>query len=218
LPLPESEISAGNSERSSGAELKKIVFASRNRGKIREIRSMLAGSGIDVLSLEDYPDHPEIREDGKSFLENALKKAKTVSEATGETVLADDSGLEVDALDGAPGIYSARYAGDDADDEKNILKLLNDLKGFPSGRRNSAFRCVLVLYRPDATYDFFEGRWEGRITQTPVGESGFGYDPVFFLPEMGVTVAQLTPEVKNRISHRAQAFTKLREHLQKSIW
>lgn len=183
-------------------------------GKIREIGSMLEGFEIHIHSLMDYPDLPEIVEDGNSFLENALKKAGAISVLTGETVLADDSGLEVAALHGAPGIYSARYAGKDADDRQNIRKLLDEMKGIPTENRGAAFRCVLVLYRPDGAYDFFDGRWEGRISETPAGDGGFGYDPVFFLPGEGITVAQLSSEVKNRISHRAQAFSKLKEKLQ----
>jgi XTP/dITP diphosphohydrolase len=198
--------------------MKKILFASRNTGKILEIRSMLEGIEVLLRSLMDYPDLPEIVEDGNSFLENALKKARVVSTLTGETVLADDSGLEVDALGGAPGIYSARYAGNDADDQQNIRKLLDDLTGVPSENRGAAFRCLLVLYPPDGRYETFEGRWEGMIAEKPVGQGGFGYDPVFFLPEEGVTVAQLPAEVKNRISHRAQAFLKLNEKLRKGAW
>ncbi|MBU1966398.1 MAG: XTP/dITP diphosphatase [Proteobacteria bacterium] len=193
--------------------MKTIVLASRNRGKIREIQAMLADLGIRLFSLNDYPEIPEIVEDGKSFLENALKKGRTVAEATGEIVLADDSGLEVDALGGAPGIHSARYAGADADDLRNNRKLLHDLKGVPAANRGAAFRCVLVLYPPDGRYEAFEGRWEGRIAEAPVGKGGFGYDPVFFLPGEGMTVAQLSPEAKNRVSHRAQAFAKLKERL-----
>lgn len=175
---------------------------------------MLAGIDVELRSLEDYPDLPGIVEDGTSFIENALKKARVISNLTGETVLADDSGLEVEVLGGAPGIYSARYAGKDADDRQNIRKLLDEMKGVPAEHRRAAFRCVLVLYRPDGTYDFFEGRWEGRISEAPAGEGGFGYDPVFFLPGEGMTVAQLPAEAKNRISHRAQAFAKLKERLQ----
>ena len=197
--------------------LKKIVFASRNRGKIKEIRAMLADLGMRILSLNDFPDIPEIVEDGESFLENALKKARTVAELTGENALADDSGLEVKALKGAPGIYSSRYAGNGADDEKNIRKLLKDMKGVPPEEREAAFRCALVLYRPDGHYETFEGRWEGRIAEAPIGREGFGYDPVFFLPELGLTVAELSPEVKNRISHRAQALEKLKERLREEI-
>ena len=199
-----------------GAGIKRIVLASRNAGKIREIHAMFAELGVDLLSLNDYPGIPEITEDGSSFRENALKKARVVAEATGEIALADDSGLEVDALAGAPGIYSARYAGRDADDRKNIRKLLDDMRDFPSERRKAAFRCVLVLYRPGGNFETFEGRWEGMIAEKPAGEGGFGYDPVFFLPEEGVTVAQLPPGVKNRSSHRAQAFARLKERLRKS--
>ena len=190
------------------------MLASRNPGKIKEIQAMLVDLGIGLFSLNDYPEIPEIVEDGKSFLENALKKGRVVAEAAGEIVLADDSGLEVDALGGAPGIYSARYAGNDADDLQNNRKLLHDLKGVPAANRGAAFRCVLILYPPDGRYEAFEGRWEGRIAEEPVGKGGFGYDPLFFLPGEGMTVAQLSPEVKNRVSHRAQAFAKLKERLQ----
>jgi XTP/dITP diphosphohydrolase len=199
------------------ADLKKIVLASRNPGKIREIQAMLADLGISLFSLKDYPEIPEIVEDGKSFLENALKKGRTVAEATGEVVLADDSGLEVDALEGAPGIYSARYAGNDADDQQNNRKLLHDLKGIPTPNRGATFRCVLVLYPPDGRYEAFEGHWEGRIAEVPAGKGGFGYDPLFFLPGEWMTVAQISPEVKNRLSHRAQAFAKLKERLRNGL-
>jgi XTP/dITP diphosphohydrolase len=171
---------------------------------------MMAGIGVMLRSLEDYADFPEIVEDGASFLENALKKAKSAAEFTGEIALADDSGLEVAALGGAPGIYSSRYAGDGADDAQNIRRLLNDLRGVPPAEREATFRCVLVLYRPDGHYEAFDGRWVGRITEAPAGRGGFGYDPVFFLPDRGVTVAQLPSDVKNRISHRAKAFDKLK--------
>ena len=196
---------------------KKMVLASRNKGKIREFERMLDGFGIDLLSLNDYPAIGEIEEDGKSFLENALKKARAVADATGEAVLADDSGLEVEALAGAPGIYSARYAGEGADDEDNIRKLLDDLGGIPPEKRRALFRCVLILCLPGGRYDAFEGSWEGRITEAPAGQGGFGYDPVFFLPGMGMTVAELSPEVKNRISHRAQAVARLKEKLRKRV-
>ncbi len=178
---------------------------------------MLAGSGFTLKTLDDYPDLPEIAEDGCSFLENALKKARTIAELTGEICLADDSGLEVAALGGAPGIYSSRYAGDGAGDAENIRKLLDELKGVPPAERDAAFRCVLVVYRPDGRCDSFEGRWAGRIAEAPAGKGGFGYDPVFFLPEQGVTVAELPSEIKNRISHRAEAFAKLNVWLQKGI-
>jgi XTP/dITP diphosphohydrolase len=176
---------------------------------------MMGDVGVTIRSLGEYPELPEVEEDGTSFLENALKKARTAAKFTGEIALADDSGLEVAALNGAPGIYSSRYAGNGADDAQNNRKLLDDLRGIPSAERGAAFRCVLVLCWPDGRYRAFEGGWAGRITEAPKGEGGFGYDPVFFLPECGVTVAELSPDVKNRISHRAQAFAKLKTWLLK---
>jgi XTP/dITP diphosphohydrolase len=168
---------------------------------------------VSVVSLSDYPDIPDIEEDGATFFDNALKKAKSVAEYTGEIVIADDSGLEVDCLEGRPGVHSARYAGDGADDEKNFLKLLDELRGVDPGTRGAAFRCVLVLYEPDGTYTAFEGALRGRITESPAGSEGFGYDPVFYVEEYGKTVAELGPEIKNRISHRAEAFRKLKKNL-----
>lgn len=196
--------------------VKKILFASRNRGKIEEMRALLAERGILLQSLDDFPGLPEIDEDGHSFLENALKKARPIAALTGETVLADDSGLEVAALDGAPGIHSARFAGDNADDQRNIRKLLGALEGFPPEQRTAAFRCVLVLCRPDGRYHAFDGQWEGRIAEAPAGGGGFGYDPVFYLPGEGVTAAELPAGVKNRISHRAKAAEKLMLWLQQA--
>ncbi|MHB8828159.1 MAG: XTP/dITP diphosphatase [Syntrophales bacterium] len=190
--------------------MKRIVIASKNPGKIKELQALFAGTETQILSLNDFPDVPEIIEDGKSFYENAFKKAKAVAEATGETALADDSGLEVEALGGAPGIYSARYAGEGANDRQNVLKLLGEMRGVPAGKRGAAFRCVLVLYNKDNRHESFEGRWEGMIAENSAGEGGFGYDPIFYLPQEGMTVAQLSPELKNMISHRAQAFIKLK--------
>lgn len=190
-------------------------MATRNSGKVREIREMLAGLDLEVLSLLDFPNVPEIREDGQSYLVNAVQKARMVAEFTGEMALADDSGLEVDALDGTPGIYSARFAGPEANDERNVQKLLEALKSVPPEKRGASFQCVLVFSRPHGDDKAFTGSWQGRIHNFPLGEGGFGYDPVFFLPDQGVTVAQLPPEEKNRLSHRAQAVVKLKEWLQK---
>ena len=191
----------------------KIVFASGNLGKVREIREMLSCINIELVSLKDYPDIPEIVEDGKTFLENALKKARTVSERTGQAVLADDSGLQVDALGGEPGIYSARYAGEGASDDDNINLLLEKLKEVPPEKRTASFCCVLVLYNTDGTYESFESRWPGRIIDDRRGDNGFGYDPVFYVPELNKTAAELPPEIKNRISHRGQSFLKLKQYL-----
>lgn len=190
------------------------MIASRNRGKIKEIKSILEDLAIEWQSLNDYQDMPEIVEDGRSFFDNALKKARAVSEFTGEMALADDSGLEVDVLDGEPGIYSARYAGETATDEDNNRKLLARLANVPPDKRTAAFRCVLMLYHTDGHHEHFEGRWCGRIHHEPVGTNGFGYDPIVFLPDHGITVAQLPDDEKNKISHRAQALGKLKISLQ----
>lgn len=166
-----------------------------------------------VQSLGDYTDVPNVEEDGTTYLENALKKARAYSQFTGETVLADDSGLEVDFLNGAPGIYSSRYAGPNATDEENYRKLLVKLTGVAPDERGAMFRCVLVLCHPDGRFESFEGVWRGMIHTEPVGDRGFGYDPVFYLPDQGCTVAQLPPEVKNALSHRAKALDLLKEWL-----
>jgi XTP/dITP diphosphohydrolase len=191
----------------------KIVFASGNEGKVKEIKEMLEGMRIELVSLKDYTNVPEIIEDGKSFLENALKKAKIISAFTGETVLADDSGLQVEALKGEPGIYSARYAGEKATDDDNINLLLAKLKNVQQDKRTAFFCCALVLYRTDGSYDSFESKWEGLIIDDRRGDNGFGYDPVFFDPELEKTAAELPAEIKNKVSHRGQAFAKLKSRL-----
>ncbi len=195
----------------------KIVFASGNEGKVKEIKEMLADMGIELVSLKDYRGTPEIVEDGKTFLENALKKAKIISEFTGETVLADDSGLQVDALGGEPGIYSARYAGEEATDDENINLLLARLKDISPEKRKASFCCALVLYGKNGTYDCFESKWAGMIIDERRGNNGFGYDPVFFVPELNKTAAELPPEIKNRVSHRGQAFAKLKDALKEKL-
>ncbi|MGV8059601.1 MAG: XTP/dITP diphosphatase [Smithellaceae bacterium] len=191
----------------------KIVFASRNEGKVKEIKSMLAGTGIELVSLNNYSDVPEVIEDGQTFLENALKKARIVAEFTRETVLADDSGLMVDILNGEPGIYSSRYAGENATDEENNSKLLAKLKNIPAEKRTAAFQCVLVLYKKDGNFDFFEGKWQGQIIDDGRGSNGFGYDPIFWVPGLRMTAAELPVEIKNKVSHRGQAFAKFKSSL-----
>lgn len=178
---------------------------------------MLEDLNIEILSLNDYKGLPEVKEDGKSFSENALKKAKFISEHTGEMVLSDDSGLEVEYLGGEPGIYSARFSGHDATDSSNIKKLLESLEGVSIEKRSASFRCVLVLYRPDGKYLEFEGRLHGRINDKPIGDGGFGYDPIFLLPELGLTVAQLPMDKKNKISHRAQAVNKFKQAFKRKV-
>jgi XTP/dITP diphosphohydrolase len=191
----------------------KIVFATKNEGKVKEINEMLASMDVELVSLNHFDSLPEIVEDGKTYLENAFKKAKIVSDFTRETVLADDSGLEVAALGGEPGIYSARYAGEGASDQENNDKLLNKLKEVPFDKRVAFFCCALVLYEVNGCYHSFEARWQGRIIDESRGDNGFGYDPIFFCPELNKTAAELSPEIKNRISHRGQAFAKLKDYL-----
>jgi XTP/dITP diphosphohydrolase len=190
-----------------------LVLASKNRGKIREFQTSLVFPALTYQSLNDFPDLPEIIEDGASFLENAFKKAKTVSESLNLPVLADDSGLEVDFLHGAPGIFSARFSRPQATDQENNEKLLALLQNVPEPQREARFVCVLVLYCPSGDWFQAEGTCEGRIAQVPRGVQGFGYDPVFYLPGYQKTMAELPLEVKNRISHRAKALEKIRPSL-----
>lgn len=172
---------------------------------------MLRDLGIEVLSLQSFANVSEVEEDGLTFHENALKKAREVSLQTHEMVLADDSGLEVDVLGNEPGIHSARYSGPQATDETNNRKLLRNLVTVPMEKRGASFRCVLVFYRPDGQSESFEGAWRGEILLEPRGTLGFGYDPLFFDPQQGLTAAEISPEIKNRISHRGRAFSKFRE-------
>ena len=191
-----------------------LVLATRNQGKIREIEKALDLPRLEIRSLQDFPDLPEVVEDGRTFLENAFKKAQACAQATGGPALADDSGLEVDCLNGAPGIYSARFSGAEATDEANNRKLLSLLEGIPEERRTARFVCRMVLYLPAGTWIQTEGFCPGIIARAPRGEHGFGYDPVFYLPEFNKTMAELPLEEKNQISHRAQALRKIRSHLE----
>jgi XTP/dITP diphosphohydrolase len=176
---------------------------------------MLTDTGIRFLCLEDYPGIPEIVEDGNSFFENALKKAKAISEYTGEIALADDSGLEVDFLNGQPGVHSSRFSGSIASDQTNIDKLLMELKDLPFPQRSAAFRCVLVLYHPDGQYKSFQGSLDGFITYDRQGDKGFGYDPVFFVSSYNMTFAEMPLDLKNKISHRGKALKALRDYLKR---
>jgi XTP/dITP diphosphohydrolase len=189
----------------------KLVLASSNPGKISELRALLETLNIMVVSLEDYPNLPEVKEDGATFTENAIKKARAVAVATGLPALADDSGLEVDCLDGAPGVFSARFAGKSGNDQANNEKLLRLLAGVPLEKRTARFRCVVAIATPTGQVCTVEGVCEGIITTKPRGEMGFGYDPLFFVPGLGKTFAELVPAVKNRISHRARALAQIRQ-------
>lgn len=189
--------------------MRRIVLASGNRGKVREINEILAGLDLEVMPQSDF-NVPEVEETGLSFVENAILKARNAAEHTGLAAIADDSGIEVDALQGAPGIYSARYAGVGASDSDNLDKLLDALRDIDEPARSARFQCVLVYMRHamDPTPLICQGTWEGRILRAPIGDNGFGYDPVFGVPEHGCSAAQLPPETKNRLSHRGQALQK----------
>ncbi len=188
-----------------------IVLATGNAGKIRELSAMLKELQPDmtVLGLKDFPEIGDIPETGATFEENARIKALAVAAATGLPAVADDSGLAVDALDGAPGVYSARYSGDDATDEKNVVKLLDALKGVPDDLRGCHFACVMLAVTPGGQELLGRGRWMGRVAHAPVGDMGFGYDPVFFDEELGMTAAQMDAPVKNARSHRGLALRDL---------
>ena len=194
--------------------MKKIVLASGNKGKVREINQILADLDFEVIPQTEF-DVPEVEETGLTFVENAILKARNAAQHTGLPAIADDAGLEVDALKGAPGIYSARYAGEGASDEQNLTKLINTLQGVHNAERSARFQCLLVYmeHELDPTPIICQGTWEGRITEAPEGENGFGYDPVFFVPTHDCTAAQLSAEEKNRLSHRGQALQLLLQAL-----
>ncbi|MFD5022850.1 XTP/dITP diphosphatase [Paenibacillus sp. NPDC058367] len=196
-----------------------LIVATKNKGKVREFEHAFAPLGLTVKSMYDYPDLPDVVEDGATFAENAFKKSKAVGDALGIPVLADDSGLCVDALDGQPGVYSARYAGENAGDEENNLKLLSELEKLKQGEdtgqpllSTARFVCTLSLYDPSSGRELTaEGTVEGWITSEPAGGGGFGYDPLFYLAEYEKTMAELTLEEKQRISHRGTALRSLTE-------
>jgi XTP/dITP diphosphohydrolase len=191
----------------------KLAVATRNAGKLKEIRRLLESSGIEVLGMESFADLPEVVEDGETFHANAEKKARAVAQWTGCLTLADDSGLEVEALAGLPGVHSAYFAGPTADDGENNLKLLKVLAEVPPPRR-AAFVCTMALCEPAGACRFFVGRLEGEILATPRGQDGFGYDPLFLVVEYGRTLAELPLEEKNRISHRGRALRQVVDFLQ----
>lgn len=189
----------------------RIVVATGNPGKLREIRAIFAGLPLEIVAQSEFAT-PEADETGLSFVENAILKARNAAAHTGLPALADDSGIEVDALDGEPGIHSARYAGDD---ESNIARLLRELRGVPASGRSARFQCVMAFLRhaADPVPLLAQGTWEGVILDAPRGEGGFGYDPVFFVPTHGCSAAELDPAEKNRLSHRGQALRRMLEQL-----
>lgn len=193
--------------------MKKIIFATGNADKMKEIREILADLDAEVLSMKEAGVQADIVEDGKTFEENAVIKATAICRLTGEIVLADDSGLEIDYLNKEPGIYSARYMGEDTDYHIKNANLIGRLSGVPDEKRTARFVCAIAAAFPDGSVKTVRGTMEGRIGYEEKGENGFGYDPIFFLPEYGCTSAELSMEEKNKISHRGKALQAIKEEL-----
>ncbi|MDA7027126.1 XTP/dITP diphosphatase [Bacillus sp. CLL-7-23] len=189
--------------------MKEVIIATKNEGKVKEFKAILTPRGYDVKSLSDINYTEDIEETGQTFEENAIIKAETISKATGKMVIADDSGLSVDYLGGRPGIFSARYAGEEKNDLANLNKVLKELEGTIKEDRSARFRCALALSVPGQKTKTTEGVVEGYITEAPNGANGFGYDPIFLVKDKDQTMAQLSSEEKNKISHRADALKKL---------
>lgn len=195
--------------------MSRLVVATTNRGKLKEIGKLLEGIPVTLLSLADFSSFPEVDEDGDTFEANAVKKALSAARATGLPALADDSGLLVDALGGLPGVRSARFAGELASDAENNEKLLRELAGIPGEARRAAFHCVIALCCPDGSCHTFRGELPGLVIDSPRGSEGFGYDPLFLVPAYDKTLAELSLEVKNAISHRGKALVALKNYLVK---
>lgn len=193
--------------------MKKIIFATGNANKMREIREIMADMDVELISMKEAGIHADIVENGSTFEENALIKARAIRDLTGEIVLADDSGLEVDALNKEPGIYSARYMGEETSYHIKNANLIQRLKGVPDEKRTARFVCAIAAAFPDGTEKTVQGVMEGRIGYEEKGKNGFGYDPIFFLPEYGQSSAEISEEEKNRISHRGKALRAIKEEL-----
>ncbi len=196
--------------------IKKIVLASGNAGKVREINKLFVGSGIEVIPQTDL-NVPEVPETGTTFVENAIIKARHAAEVTGLPAISDDSGIEVDALDSRPGVYSARYAGKNASDENNNNLMLKELQGIPEAKRTARYQCLIVFMRShtDPVPIITQGSWEGRILEAPQGDGGFGYDPIFYVPTHNCSGGELALDVKNTLSHRAIALNAMFEEFKK---
>ncbi|PIC62828.1 non-canonical purine NTP pyrophosphatase [Sporosarcina sp. P13] len=193
--------------------MKEVLIATNNLGKARDFETLFLPLGIKVLTLQDVDGAIDVEETGTTFVENAVLKAETVAMLLNKVVIADDSGLEVDALNGEPGVYSARYAGEPSDDETNIDKLLTNLANVAENERQARFRCVLAIAGPSIATTTYSGSCEGVIASERQGRNGFGYDPVFYIPDKEKTMAQLTAEEKSEISHRGAALAQLKKQL-----
>ncbi|OIJ10322.1 non-canonical purine NTP pyrophosphatase [Anaerobacillus arseniciselenatis] len=193
--------------------MEEILIATKNKGKAKDFEQLFAPFNIGVKTLLDMENAIDVEEDGTTFQENAIKKAETIAREFNIPTLADDSGLIVDALDGRPGVYSARYAGMNKDDQANLNKVLDELKNVPESKRSARFHCSLALALPGKKTVVVDGTCDGVITQEPIGDNGFGYDPIMFIPALDKTMAQLSKQEKNEISHRANALKHLKEIL-----
>ena len=198
-------------------KVKRILFATGNQGKMKEVREILVDLGVEVISMREAGVSAEIVEDGETFEENAVIKARTIMELTGEVTLADDSGLEIDALGGEPGVYSARYMGEDTSYHIKNNDLIRRLSQVPRQQRTARFVCSIAVAFPDGEIITTDGVIEGLIGYEEAGENGFGYDPIFVVPQLGCTTAQLSDEQKNEISHRGKALRKMKEELRKRM-
>jgi XTP/dITP diphosphohydrolase len=198
----------------------KILIATKNIGKVKEFQSMFKDFGIEVISLLDIKNSPDVEETGVTFEENAILKAEAICSIMNIPVIADDSGLEVDALEGRPGVYSARYAGSEKSDEANMNKVLNELRSVGQSKRTARFVCALAFARPDIKTFVVRGTCEGEILSEKRGTEGFGYDPIFYLPQLDCSMAELSKDEKNKISHRAVALQKLKDFISKEdmLW
>ena len=191
----------------------RLLIATQNKGKINEIRALLKDIPVILLPLGSFPHLPDVLEDGETFRENALKKARITAHSSGIVTLADDSGLCVDALDGRPGVLSARYGGQGATDAEKCVRILREMEQVPEGLRTARFVCIIALVTPQGEEKVFEGMCEGKIIREIRGTAGFGYDPIFYYPDAGCTFAEMDSEAKNRVSHRGRALHEFRHHL-----
>ena len=197
--------------------MRRVIFATGNENKLKEIRMIMSDMDVEIVSMKEAGCFVDVEETGTSFEENSILKAKAIAQKSGEITLADDSGLEIDYLNKEPGIYSARYMGEDTSYTIKNANLLERMDGVPDEKRTARFVCAVAMVRPDGTSEVVRATMEGRVAYEPAGENGFGYDPIFYLPEYGCTSSELSPEDKNAISHRGKALRMIREVLEEEL-